>query len=164
MTSSAAADFALMRASMLLESDPAAVRNLQKEAAHRGIEPRRLVFAPRLPLERHLGRMAAADLFLDTLPYNAHTTASDALWVGLPVLTCAGETLASRVAGSLLHAIGLPELVTGSMEQYERLALRLAGEPAYLQSLRQKLMRNRSTATLFDAGRFTRLRNSGERL
>jgi protein O-GlcNAc transferase len=139
----------------VLESAPAAVRNLQKEAAHRGIEPRRLVFAPRLPLERHLGRMAAADLFLDTLPYNAHTTASDALWVGLPVLTCAGETFASRVAGSLLHAIGLPELVTESMQQYEQLALRLAGEPAYLQSLRHKLGRNRATALLFDTARFT---------
>ena len=140
----------------LLASNPAAARNLQKEAAGRGIEPRRLIFAPKLPLDRHLGRMAAADLFLDTLPYNAHTTSSDALWVGLPVLTCAGATFASRVAGSLLHAIGLPELVTESMDQYERLALRLAREPAHLDSLRQRLRQNRSTAMLFDTERFTR--------
>jgi protein O-GlcNAc transferase len=140
----------------LLELNPAASRNLSKEAAARGIQPHRLIFAPKLPLERHLGRLSVADLFLDTLPYNAHTTASDALWVGLPVLTCAGETFASRVAGSLLNAIGLPELVTGSMDEYEQLALRLAREPAYLDSLRQRLRQNRSTAMLFDTGRYTR--------
>ncbi len=140
----------------LQESHPAAVRNLREQAAARGIEPCRLVFAPKLPLQAHLGRLAAADLFLDTLPYNAHTTASDALWAGLPVLSCAGETFASRVAGSLLHAIGLPELVTESVDQYEQLALRLANEPAYLRSLREQLKRNRSTAMLFDPERFTR--------
>ncbi len=140
----------------LLDAIPAASQNLEKEAAARGIEPRRLVFAPKLPLDSHLGRMAAADLFLDTHPYNAHTTASDALWAGLPVLTCAGNTFASRVAGSLLNAIGLPELVTGSMEEYERLALRLAREPASLDSLRRKLRQNRATAPLFDTVRYAR--------
>ncbi len=140
----------------LLESSPAASRNLRKEAAARGVEPHRLIFAPKLPLQSHLGRLSAADLFLDTFPYNAHTTASDALWVGLPVLTCAGETFASRVAGSLLNAIGLPELVTGSMDQYERFALRLAREPANLKSFRDRLQQNRSTAMLFDTERFTR--------
>src|SRR6185436_8043295 len=92
----------------LLESNPWAGENLRREARMRGVDPERLVFAPPLPMDRHLGRLAAADLFLDTTPYNAHTTASDALWVGLPVLTAPGDTFASRVAGSLLTAVGLP--------------------------------------------------------
>jgi predicted O-linked N-acetylglucosamine transferase (SPINDLY family) len=106
--------------------------------------------------EQHLGRLRAADLFLDTSPYNAHTTASDALWTGLPVLTCAGDTFASRVAGSLLTAVGLPELITYSPQAYEALALRLARNPGELAGLRDKLLRNRSTAPLFDTPAFTR--------
>jgi protein O-GlcNAc transferase len=107
-------------------------------------------------LPEFLARLPLADLFLDTLPYNAHTTANDALWSGLPVLTCAGTTFAGRVAGSLLRAVGLPELITSSTEEYERLALRLAMQPDVLAKLRQKLARNRPTAPLFDMARFTR--------
>jgi len=140
----------------LLKSNAWAEQNLRREAQRHGIAPERLVFAPVLPQERHLGRFGAADLFLDTSPYNAHTTASDALWAGLPVLTCAGDTFASRVAGSLLTAVGLPELVTRSMADYEALALRLARNPGELAGLRDKLLRNRSTAPLFDTPAFTR--------
>jgi predicted O-linked N-acetylglucosamine transferase (SPINDLY family) len=129
--------------------------NLVREAAARGVAAERLVFAPRLPrLADHLARHRLADLFLDTLPYNAHTTASDALWAGLPVLTCAGECFAGRVAASLLAAAGLPELVTRSMADYEALALRLAAEPALLGALRQRLETNRATAPLFDGPRY----------
>ena len=110
----------------LLGDNESAERNLRKEAQARGIDPARLVFAGRLPLEDHLARHRLADLFLDTLPYNAHTTASDALWTGLPVITRLGKSFAGRVAASLLNAIGLPELVTHSIEDYEALALRLA--------------------------------------
>jgi predicted O-linked N-acetylglucosamine transferase (SPINDLY family) len=140
----------------LLEGTPLATENLRLEAGRRGISADRLIFAPRVPTDRYLGQLRAADLFLDTRPYNAHTTANDALWVGVPVITCPGDTFASRVAGSQLNAIGLPELVTGSMGEYERLALRLAREPACLESLRQKLQQNRATAMLFDTGRYTR--------
>jgi protein O-GlcNAc transferase len=114
------------------------------------------VFAPRLPVPKRLARHRLADLFLDTLPVNAHTTASDALWAGLPLLTCAGNTFAGRVAGSLLRAVGLSELVTTSVEEYETLALRLAREPAMLAELGGRLQRNRRTHPLFDTARFTR--------
>jgi len=106
--------------------------------------------------EDHLARLRLADLFLDTRYYNAHATAAGALWAGVPVLTCAGSTYAARVAGSLLHAVGLPELVTNSVADYEALALRLARDPALLSDLRQKLARNRTTHPLFDTERFTR--------
>jgi predicted O-linked N-acetylglucosamine transferase (SPINDLY family) len=115
-----------------------------------------LVFAPRAPLAEHLARHRRADLFLDTLPYNAHTTATDALWAGLPVLTCRGTTFAGRVAASLLGAIGLPELITESTAEYEALALKLAREPAALAALREKLARNRLTHPLFDSARSCR--------
>jgi predicted O-linked N-acetylglucosamine transferase (SPINDLY family) len=114
------------------------------------------VFAPRLPQAEHLARHRLADLFLDTLPYNAHTTASDALWAGVPVLTCAGNTFAGRVAGSLLPAVGLGELVTTSLEEYEALAQRLAREPQLLGELRVRLAQNRLTSPLFDTARYTR--------
>jgi predicted O-linked N-acetylglucosamine transferase (SPINDLY family) len=140
----------------LLEANAGAAANLRREAKARGIEPERLVFAPRLPLAQHLARHGHADLFLDTWPYNAHTTASDALWAGLPVLTCAGETFASRVAGSLLTAIGLPELITHSLPEYEAAAMRLARDPSELAGLRRRLAKNRLTAPLFDSERFTR--------
>ena len=140
----------------LLEDTAAAAANLRKEAARRGVDAGRLVFAPRMPLPEHLARHRLADLFVDTLPYNAHTTASDALWAGLPVLTCLGTTFAGRVAASLLDAVGLPELVTGTTEAYERLALSLAGDPDRLASIREKLARNRLTAPLFDARLFAK--------
>jgi predicted O-linked N-acetylglucosamine transferase (SPINDLY family) len=110
----------------------------------------------RLGLARHLGRLRAADLFLDTFPYNAHTTTSDALWVGLPVLTCTGDTFASRVAGSLLSAAGMTELITSSLEAYEACALRLARNTPALIALREKLSRGRDTAPLFDTPLFAR--------
>ena len=117
--------------------------------------PTRLVFAPRLALADHLARYRLADLFLDTFPYNAHTTASDALWSGLPILTCAGQSFASRVAGSLLHAIGLPELVTYSLAEYETVALALARDPDELSRLRRHVTDHRLTAPLFDSRRHT---------
>ncbi|PNG25829.1 hypothetical protein CR492_11790 [Methylocella silvestris] len=131
--------------------------NLRGEAARRGVDPDRLVFAPKLPSPEHLARHRLADLFLDTLPYNAHTTASDALWAGLPVLTCLGATFAGRVAGSLLHAVGLPELVTTSPAAYESLALKLAcGDPALLQDFRHRLLGGKSASPLFDTPRYAR--------
>jgi predicted O-linked N-acetylglucosamine transferase (SPINDLY family) len=131
--------------------------NLRREAEERGVAAERLVFAPRLARnEDHLARIRLADLFIDTLYYNAHVTAADALWAGVPVLTCSGATFASRVAGSLLGAVGLPELITTSLSDYEALALRLARGPALLSSLRQKLARNRATGPLFDTARFAR--------
>jgi predicted O-linked N-acetylglucosamine transferase (SPINDLY family) len=140
----------------LLEDNPVAARNLRHEAQRRGVAPERLVFAPRLELPLHLARHRLADLFLDTLPYNAHTTASDALWAGLPLVTCAGRTFASRVAGSLLRAVGLPELVTASLGAYEDLAMALATDPGRLTALRDRLARDRATAPLFDIDRFRR--------
>jgi protein O-GlcNAc transferase len=139
-----------------LEAEPDAAENLRREAQARGVDPARLIFAPPLELAAHLARQPLADLFLDTLPVNAHTTASDALWAGLPVLTCAGETFIGRVAGSILTTIGLPELITTSLQDYEALALALARDPARLAALRQKLAVNRQTSPLFDIARFTR--------
>lgn len=140
----------------LLQSNPLAERNLKAEAQAREVDPERLIFAPRLPLSQHLARQQWADLLLDTLPYNAHTTASDALWTGVPVVTCVGETFAGRVAASLLHAVELPELVTTSMEDYAALALKLAREPDELKRVKDKLLAVRETAPLFDAAQFTR--------
>ena len=134
-----------------------AIEHLAQEAERRGVAARRLIFAPRVPLnEDHLARLRRADLFVDTLYYNAHTTAADALWAGVPVLTCPGATFASRVAGSLLGSVGLPELITGSLAEYEALALALARDPARLAALRTKLGRNRDVFPLFDTARFTR--------
>lgn len=119
------------------------------------MEADRLVFAPVVRPAEHLGRHQHADLFLDTLPCNAHTTASDALWAGLPVLTSRGDTFAGRVAGSLLTAMGMPELVTGSLEEYEQAALALARAPQRLIALRQKLQENRDISPLFDLPKLT---------
>ncbi len=140
----------------LLQDNGKAAANLRRHATERGIDPARLVFAPRMPLPDHLARHRLADLFLDTLPYNAHTTASDALWAGLPVLTCRGNTFAGRVGASLLQAIGLPELVAGGLQVYETMAVDLATQPAKLGEIRSKLAANRLSAPLFDSGRFAR--------
>jgi predicted O-linked N-acetylglucosamine transferase (SPINDLY family) len=141
----------------LSEGDKTAVANLRREAERRDVSPQRLIFAASMPsMADHLARLRTAQLFLDTLPFNAHTTASDALWAGLPVLTCAGNALPGRVAASLLNAVGLPELITTTREQYRELAVRLALNPAELQQLRDKLARNRATAPLFDTVRYTR--------
>lgn len=129
---------------------------LRREAMARGIAPGRLVFAKNAPLEEHLARHQLADLFLDTLPYGAHATAADALWAGLPVLTCLGEVFPGRVGASLLTAAGLPELIAPSAQDYETMALALARDPARLKHIREQLAANRTTAPLFDTARFTR--------
>jgi predicted O-linked N-acetylglucosamine transferase (SPINDLY family) len=130
--------------------------NLRKEASRRGVDPARLVFAPRVSYDEHLARLQCADLFLDTLPFNAGATASDALWAGVPVLTCVGQVLAARMAGSLLHTVGLPELVTFDLADYERRAIELALAPAELVSLRARLLREGRASPLFDTRRFCR--------
>jgi protein O-GlcNAc transferase len=134
----------------------AAENNLKREAAARGIAPQRLVFAPRANYAEYLARYRLADLFLDTLPFNAGTTASDALWMGLPVLTCAGKAFSGRVAGSMLNAIGLPELVADSTAAYEALALKLATQPEILGAIRTKLAHNCMTTPLFNVERTCR--------
>lgn len=135
----------------------AAVANLRREAVARGVAPERLLFGPRVPRrEDHLARLRLADLFLDTLPFNGHTTACDALWAGLPVLTCMGTTFPARVAASQLQAAGLPELVTTSPSEYESLAQALAQTPGRITSLKEKLKHNREIAPLFDTALFTR--------
>jgi protein O-GlcNAc transferase len=138
----------------LLQSKPIFEMNLSRAAERHGVEPRRLIFAPSLPPDRHLARLKQADLFLDSLPYNAHTTASDALWAGLPLLTCRGTAFPGRVAASLLGAIGMAELVTDSLEDYESLAIRLARDVDELNNLKQKLAQNRLTTPLFDTDLF----------
>jgi len=140
----------------LLEDNPAASNNLCKEATKRGLDPQRLVFAKRMSLADHLARHRLADLFLDTFPCNAHTTASDSLWAGLPVLTLAGEAFAGRVASSLLTAIDLPEMIAYSQENYESMAIEFARSPRKLHSVRERLEKYRLTAPLFDVGLFTR--------
>ena len=140
----------------LFAQHPVLRANLQREALARGIDAQRLLFAPRAEYVEHLGRLALADVFLDTLPFNAGTTASDALWAGLPVLTRSGEAFAARMAGSLLHAIGMPELVTSSPEAYVALAIRLGKEPEFLAATKAKLGANRFTRPLFNTDRFRR--------
>lgn len=148
----AASDATLL---LYAENETAAV-NLKAEAARHGIAPERLVFGAKLPRPAYLARYQIADLFLDTLPFNAGTTASDSLWAGLPVLTCRGESFAGRMASSLLEAIGLPELITTTPAAYEALAIALAKNPARLSEIRAKLAPNRQTSALFDVKRFAR--------
>jgi len=140
----------------LLENNNNTTKNLKKEAMKFGIKEDRLVFATHMPVEEHLNRIKQADLFIDTLPYNAHTTASDALRMGLPVLTCMGNSFASRVAASLLNAVNLPELITTTQEQYESLAIELATHPEQLKIIKDKLANNLSTAPLYDTPLFTK--------
>jgi predicted O-linked N-acetylglucosamine transferase (SPINDLY family) len=140
----------------LFQDNTWAVDNLKKEFEKQGIAAERLVFAKRLPLSEHLARHRQADLFLDTFPCNAHTTTSDALWVGLPVLTLIGRSFASRVAASLLNAVGLPELITSTQEEYEALAIELAVSPNKLEDIKLKLANNLITTPLFDTLCFTK--------
>lgn len=141
----------------LAKTNPAAASNLRKEASRRGVDERRLIFADRMhSLPEHLARLRAADLFLDTFPYNAHATSLDALWAGLPVLTCAGESFPSRVAASQLHAIGIPGLIAGSLLEYEEMAADLAANADRLGQMRRILAQNRSTSALFDTARYTK--------
>lgn len=138
----------------LLKSKPVFEANLSQEAERHGVASRRLIFADSLPPDQHLARLKQADLFLDSLPYNAHTTASDALWAGLPLLTCRGTTFPGRVAASLLGAIGMAELVAESLDDYEALAIRLARNADELGDLKRKLAQNRLTTPLFDTDQF----------
>jgi len=140
----------------LFEDNPAAATNLRKEAIARGVAADRLVFARRMQVADHLARHKLADLFLDTRPYNAHVTASDALWAGVPILTCMGDTFVGRVAASLLKAVGLPELIASNPEQYERTAIELANDPDRLQAIKAKLAHNQLTTPLFETKLFTR--------
>jgi predicted O-linked N-acetylglucosamine transferase (SPINDLY family) len=133
----------------LFQDNHWAVDNLKKEASNHGIDASRLVFAERMPLSEHLARHNLADLFLDTLPYNAHTTCSDSLWAGLPVLTLMGHTFPGRVSASLLSALGLPELITKTQDEYEALAIELAKNPHNLAEIKFKLANNRFTFPLF---------------
>lgn len=140
----------------LLRNSGFAEENLRREAATRGIDPQRLVFAEKAPKDVHLARHRLADLFLDTLHYNAHTTAVDSLWSGVPLLTCPGETFPARVAASTLTAAGLPELVVPNLREYEELAVGLANDPGRFSEFRRRLQANRPTCPLFDVGRYTR--------
>jgi len=140
----------------LLSGDRMAELNLRRMAGERGVGPERLVFAAKLPLSEHLARYAIADLFLDTLPCSGHTTVSDALWSGVPVLTCAGDTFAARVGGSLVRAAGLPELITETLADYARMAQHLAVDRGELQGFRERLARSRLSCLLFDTPRTTR--------
>jgi predicted O-linked N-acetylglucosamine transferase (SPINDLY family) len=140
----------------LLDDIPELRDNLRREAENHGVAAARLIFAPRVAVEKHLARLRLADLFLDSLPYNAHTTASDALWAGLPLLTCRGTTFPGRVAASMLGASGLPDLVAETLEDYERLAVLLAQDAARLGEIRQRLQKNRPDCALFDTDRFRR--------
>jgi predicted O-linked N-acetylglucosamine transferase (SPINDLY family) len=144
-------------ATLWLLADRGEVReNLLHRAAGWNIDPSRLVFAEKVPYADHLGRLALADLFLDTIPYNAGTTASDALRMGVPVLTCAGKSFAGRMAGSLLRTIGLPDLITHSLADYEHKAHELARSPQQLQSAHATLAANLPHSPLFDTARFCR--------
>jgi len=138
----------------LLKPNQLAKQNLRREAKNRGVDPERIIFAHKAQQADHLARHRLADLFLDTFNYNAHTTASDALWAGLPVITKMGESFSARVAGSLLNAIGVPELITCSEASYEQLSLELALKPQKLAALKEKLAANRLTTALFDTGKF----------
>ena len=140
----------------LLEWNQQAMPSLRQEAQRRGIDPSRLIGAAKLGTSDHIARLRLADLFLDTWPCNAHTTASDALWAGVPIVTMLGETFASRVAASLLNAVGLPEMVCADVDSYEAMVRRLAIDPARLQALRGTLVQARQSSPLFDTPRFTR--------
>ena len=140
----------------LLGGSAAVERNLRREAEARGVTADRLIFASRVGYADYLRRYQLADLFLDTAPFNAGATASDALWAGLPLVTCSGEAFAARMAGSLLRAVGLPELAASSLEEYERIALALAQDRAAVEVLKAKLAQSLAGSALFDAARFRR--------
>jgi predicted O-linked N-acetylglucosamine transferase (SPINDLY family) len=141
---------------MLYGDKPYLQANLRHEAQQRGVSPARILFAPPWRNDDHLRRLQLCDLFLDTWPYNAHTTGSDALWAGLPVLTLTGRSFPSRVGASLLQGVGLPELITGDLTEYEALATRLALEPNLLNSIRSRLQEQRQGSALYDCVRYTR--------
>jgi predicted O-linked N-acetylglucosamine transferase (SPINDLY family) len=135
---------------------PETIKNLLRRAESRGVSANRIVFASFATMDVYLSRFSLADLFLGSFPYNAGATCNDALWAGLPVLTCAGDTYVSRMAGSLLTALGLPELITRSLGDYEAQAVKLATQPAELKSIRQRLIEQRERSPLFDMAGFVR--------
>jgi predicted O-linked N-acetylglucosamine transferase (SPINDLY family) len=139
----------------LLEDNASATENLRREAQARGVQAGRLIFAKRMPLSEHLARHRLADLFLDTRPYNAHTTCSDALWAGLPVLTLSGASFAARVSASLLEAMELPQLIAQSEVEYEQLAIDFALNPSRLTAVKEKLASKRLTSPLYNTQLFT---------
>ena len=140
----------------LLASNADMTANLRREAECCGVDGARLIFAPRLPLSAHLARQRAADLFLDTTPYNAGATAALALWAAVPLVTVMGETIVARMAASMLRTVGVPELITTSWSDYEATAHKIAAEPELCASLKAKLRRARTSSVLFDTARFTR--------
>jgi predicted O-linked N-acetylglucosamine transferase (SPINDLY family) len=148
----------------LLQADPLFHANLSKQAEARGVSGDRLIAAPIIEQEEHLARLRLADLFLDTMPYNAHTTCSDALWAGLPILTCRGTTFPGRVAASLLTAMDMPELIAANMNDYEQRALNLARDPVQLRGIRQKIAANRAKSPLFDTDLYRRHLESAYRI
>jgi len=148
----------------LLDSNPWARENLRREARARGIDPARLIFAERLPHERHLARQGLADLFVETFNVNAHTTASDALWAGLPVLTCPGAQFAARVGASLCRAVGMDDMIAAEPADYEARLLRLARDPAALRALRARLAATLPAAPLFDTDAYTHQFEAGLRM
>ena len=146
----------------LSEANLWAKENLKKEAKKRGIEADRIIFAKKEKKNSdHLSRLGLADLFLDTFNYNAHTTASDALWAGLPILTKIGKSFSARVASSLLYAMDLSELVTNNLNDYEKLALSLAKNPKKLLNIKNKILLNQKKSPLFDSNRYTKYLESG---
>jgi predicted O-linked N-acetylglucosamine transferase (SPINDLY family) len=145
----------------LRSSNTFSENNLRSQAANRGVAPCRLIFAARVPMDEHLARHKMADLFVDTFNYNAHTTASEALWAGLPVVTKAGEGFSARVAASLLSAVGLSELITNTEQDYEALILHLASNSDRLKQIRKKLVDNRLTTPLFDTTLYTKHLENG---
>jgi predicted O-linked N-acetylglucosamine transferase (SPINDLY family) len=140
----------------LLKDTPTSEKNLKKEAQERGVDPERLIFAARVKSDEHLARHVCADIFMDTYPCNAHTTASDALYAGLPLVTCSGNSFASRVAGSLLTTIGLPDLITNNLSDYEQKIVELISKPALLSDVKNRLQENKNTSPLFDTKQYTK--------
>jgi predicted O-linked N-acetylglucosamine transferase (SPINDLY family) len=153
------------QSSLVLYADSEiAQSNLRSEAEARGVDASRLVFSPRVGVQDYLARLAACDLFLDTLPYNGGTTANDALWMGLPLLTIAGETMTSRMAASLLHTLGLGELIATSWSDYEARAIALATQPERSATVKKKLAEQREISPLFDTTRTTRAIERGYKM
>ena len=140
----------------LLEDNFYSCKNLLNEAEQRGVDKNRIIFTKRLPLENHLERIKFGDLFLDTFPYSAHTTCSDALRVGLPVLTLIGNSFASRVASSLLNTVKLEELVTKNIDEYEMIANKIVNDTKYFKKIKNKLKENLYNSPLYDAQLFTK--------
>jgi predicted O-linked N-acetylglucosamine transferase (SPINDLY family) len=145
----------------LRKSNQFSIINIKNEAQKRKVDPSRLVFADELPMDEHLARQRLADLFLDTFAFNAHTTATEALWAGLPIVTKLGKGFAARVAGSLLNAVDLPELITETEEDYEALILKLATNPTKLAKIKEKLANNRLNQPLFNTELYTRHLENG---